>query len=115
MEINNLFLNEHHIYSPNELYFSVDDSGLEDFSGVKYVVYFTTIDCFEKEKCQSDNLGGHNIDNKSLLLSGLCDVELMESIFEVDYGNSIEEVTKNLLNNGFKFSSEFDKFIKKNN
>jgi hypothetical protein len=47
MEINNLFLNEHHIYSPDELYFSVDNSGLEDFSGVKYVVYFTTIDCFE--------------------------------------------------------------------
>lgn len=70
------------------------------------------MECFETEGYQSDNLGGHNIDAKALSAAGLCDTELLESIFEVEIGNTKEEIHNNLLKVGFQFSPEFDKFIK---
>jgi len=92
-------MEEEKIYQPHELYFSIYKDPEEDSSdywAVGWTVCFTTIEWFNEEHCQSDDLGGHNVNNEALIKAGLCDTELLESVFEVEIGDTKEEIHQNL-------------------
>lgn len=81
--------------------------------GYKFVVNFTTKECWAKNKCQSYDLGGHNIDQAALQKAGIAEAELMESIFEVlPYpDDTVEKLAGRLIDAGFGYLQEFQKFI----
>jgi len=97
------------IYRPEELYFSVA-LGSSD-GDLPASVTFTTIECWETNHCCSDDIGSHNMPKDILTRCGVNPFELMESIFEINEGNSVEDVRNNLLANGFRETSDFKAFI----
>ena len=100
--------NEPEAYRPGELLFAVV---LDDQCGL--TVCLTTKECWEKDRCQSDDLGGHNVDNAALHAAGLCEAELMESVFECLPGlhRNINCVKIKMIEAGFDYLQEFQDFI----
>lgn len=94
-----------------ELYFVMTPAIEEADLGA--TVCFTTKKCWESNKYQSDNLGGHNMPEKILTACGVCPDELMESIFELTGEFTPEEVKTKLLAAGFEENEEFTAFINK--
>ena len=106
---------EDRMYEPGELLFAItpNDPTLEEETGVKFIIYMTTTECWETMHAQSDDLGGHNVSVAALEAAGLCDAELMESIFEMlplD-GDTEEAAVSRMLDAGFGYSQAFQKFI----
>ena len=74
-------------------------------------VALTTKKCWETEKCQSDDLGGHNVPRKALEDAGVEPDEVMESVFELTGEFTPEEVREKLLAAGFTQNEEFSRFM----
>lgn len=102
------FVDEDRIYQADELCFSL----YRDFDNANGIlVQFSELKYFKENGYCSDNLGGHNIDNEALKEAGVCDGELMESVFEIIKPISLDETHNNLIKAGFIFDKDFDKFI----
>jgi hypothetical protein len=105
---------EGRVYGPDELLFAIGPyDHCDQIPDLKFVVYFTIADDFEKTGHQTDDMGGHNIDGDALRAAGLCDAELMESVFEVNplKGDTREALAMRLLDAGFGFRQAFQDFM----
>ena len=94
-------------YKPSELLFAIQS----EMENLPAIVLFTTKEVWEKDKCQSDDLGGHNMPGEELLKCGVFDVELAESAFETTGEFSDQEIRQRLLDARFGEDEEFTKFI----
>ena len=102
-----MYEDDDRIYMPEELLFS---TGFNKDIGT-CTVALTPIDFWEEEHCCADFLGGHNVDNESLIFAGVCPDELMESIFESEQNNEYL-LKEQLLSAGFVFNDDFDRFMR---
>lgn len=99
------------IYKANELLFSVQGSD-EDFGNGTCIVALTPKDYWDEEGYVADFLGGHNVDNNALIEVGVNPDEIMEAIWEFEDETDVEKAHQKLLNYGFIFNSDFDRFVK---
>lgn len=107
---------EGRVYKAEELLFAIGPYGhMDQIPGMKFVVHLTIAKDFEMTGYQTDDLGGHNVDNEALRAAGLNDAELMESVFEVvPYEHDTrEELAMRLLDAGFGYRQSFQDFIDK--
>lgn len=101
---------EDHIYKPEELLFALM-TGYEQ-EGIPDCVAFTTKKCWSEDHCCSNDLGGHNMPGELLEQCGICEGELMESIFELTGAFTPKEVKEKLLAAGFTEDLDFTTFMK---
>lgn len=112
---------EGRVYRPGELLFAIgpyDHPGQEEVpedERVRFTLHLTTRECWEKEGCQSDDLGGYNVDGAALDAAGICRSEIMESVFEVNpvEGDTRQAVAARLIEAGFGYVQAFQFFIDK--
>lgn len=105
---------EGRVYGPEELLFAIGPyDHIDLIPDMKFVVYLTLADGFEKTGYQTDDLGGHNVDNAALRAAGLCEAELMESVFEVNpkEGDTREALASRLIDAGFGYRQAFQDFM----
>ena len=105
------------LYEPGELLFAITpyDNEMMPEVKLKFVVYLTTKECWENEHGQSDDLGGHNVSAEALAKAGICQDELQESIFEVNYLEDDTELAlaERMIEAGFGYAQAFQNFINK--
>ena len=108
------FPEEGRVYEPHELLFAIGPYDHPDLiPGMKFVVYLTIAEDFEKTGEQTDDLGGHNVDNDALRAAGVCECEAMESVFEVNprKGDTREALVERMIEAGFGYRQSFQDFI----
>ncbi len=107
---------EGRVYKPEELLFAIGPYDHQDLiPDMKFVVYLTVADDFAITGYQTDDLGGHNVDNAALRAAGVNDAELMESVFEVLplEGDTREALASRLIDAGFGYRQAFQDFMDK--
>lgn len=102
-------MEEEHMYSPKELIFALM-KGDPDV-GIDAYVAFTTKECWDENRCCSDDLGGHNMPGEILNECGVADGEFMESMFELTGEYPLEKVGELLKQKGFEENPDFTKFM----
>jgi hypothetical protein len=105
---------EGRVYKPEELLFAIGPYDHQDLiPDMKFVVYLTVADDFAITGYQTDDLGGHNVDNDALRAAGVNDAELMESVFEVLplEGDTREALAGRLIDAGFGYRQSFQDFM----
>lgn len=109
---------QEYVYGPRELLFAIGPYAKEGgrmikAPGIEFVVYFTTKECWDTNRCQSDDLGGHNISEDALRAAGIHTAELMEGVFEVlpRPGDTEQALVGRLIDADFEYSADFQTFI----
>ena len=110
------------VFEPEELLFAVMPYDLPGeicaelrAKGLKFTVEFVTKEWFDHYKGTCDFLGGHNISVAALNAAGICEAEMMESIFEVLPCEDDDEhkLMIRMLDAGFGYLQEFQDLVKK--
>ena len=83
------------------------------FAFINGQISINTLQCWEKERCLSDQIGGHCFPDGLLESCGVCAYEDCEGIFSLIESENI--VKQLMIAAGFTFNPQFQEFLEETN